>query len=432
MWIHAIVGRTVLASALCLMAGAALAQAPIEERRLPGTSTPIIRTAPPAPTPQPAATAPAPAAPESAVAQSFPVGTPAPEAAVPVPTTPPPTSQTAPAPVAATLTNPRERRAVILLPTKAPNFEKPARAVRAGIEAAAKRETGALLWRLEFVDTTESASEIADAFTQAQVSNADLVIGPLTRAGVNAALEVSISRPTVLLNAPESETAAMRGPVLAFALSLDSEARRLGTLAYEAALRDSAAAQTRKPRALLVQTAQPLAKRIASGFAQAFTSLGGSVDTIEISMATVSSLSGRARSGFDTAFLALDANTARLARPFLPRDMVIWGTSQVYTGREGDLTELHGVRFADMPWKLSADHPAVMAYPREGADVTDPRLYAFGIDAFRLGVELVSGRPDIAVDGVTGRLSARVGSQARVEREPMPAMVRNGQLVNLQ
>jgi uncharacterized protein len=465
MLIHDVVRRTaratvhtgLLASALCLMAAQAMAQAPIEERRLPGTPTPIIKTAPAA-APAPAAPKlPAPAAEqEPPVAQSFPVGvgSEAPPAAAPLVTeginatatpaapvaTPPAPAATphnaAPTPVPVTpkpvSTNPRERRAVVLLPTKASAFEKSARSVRAGIEAAAKRDTGQYQWKLEFIDTSESASEIADAFTQAQVSNADLVIGPLTRAGVNAALEVSIARPTVLLNAPDNESLTPRGPVLAFALSLDAEARRLGLLAFDTAQRDSATAQTRKPRALVVQTAQPLSKRIAAGFAEAFTRAGGSVETVEVNMATVSMLSGRTRSGFDTAFLATDAGTARMSRPFLPRDMPVWGTSQINTGRDGDLNDLHGLRFADMPWKLSADHPAVMAYPRESAEVDDARLYAFGIDAFRLGVELVSGKTDITLDGVTGRLSARVGQQARVEREAMPAMVKSGQIVNLQ
>ncbi|MGL4575157.1 MAG: penicillin-binding protein activator, partial [Burkholderiaceae bacterium] len=327
-------------------------------------------------------------------------------------------------------TNPRERRAVVLLPTKAPAFEKAANSVRAGITAAAARASGDVVWKLEFVGTTESSAEIAEAFTQAQVSNADLVIGPLTRAGVNAALETSIARPTVLLNAPDNEQAVLRGPVLAFALSLDAEARRLGTLAFDTAQRDSTSAK--KPRAIIVQTSAPLYKRIAAGFADAFTRAGGTVETVEVNMATVSMLSGRTRSGFDAAFLATDAGTARMSRPFLPREMAIWGTSQLNTGRDVDLVELHGVRFSDMPWKLSADHPAVMAYPRESAEVDDARLYAFGIDAFRLGVELMNGKTDISLDGVTGRLSARVGQQARVEREAMPAMVRSGQIVNLQ
>jgi outer membrane PBP1 activator LpoA protein len=182
----------------------------------------------------------------------------------------------------------------------------------------------------------------------------------------------------------------------------------------------------------VVQSNQPLYKRIATGFAEAYTRAGGSVETVEINMATVSMLSGRVRSGFDSVFLATDAGTARMSRPFLPRDMAIWGTSQLNTGRDADLAELHGVRFSDMPWKLAADHPAVMTYPKESADVDDARLYAFGIDAFRLGVELMNGKTDIALDGVTGRLSARVGQQARVEREAMPAMVRSGQIVNLQ
>ena len=70
-------------------------------------------------------------------------------------------------------------------------------------------------------------------------------------------------------------------------------------------------------------------------------------------------------------------------------------------------TTLNGVRFVDMPWLLQADHPAVMVYPRlqAGDDVEFERLYALGIDAFRLGLELLKGTREPALDGVTGQIS---------------------------
>ena len=57
--------------------------------------------------------------------------------------------------------------------------------------------------------------------------------------------------------------------------------------------------------------------------------------------------------------------------------------------------ELNRVRFVDMPWLLQADHPAVMIYPRAqfGDAIDFERLYALGIDAFRLGLELLKRKP---------------------------------------
>ena len=65
------------------------------------------------------------------------------------------------------------------------------------------------------------------------------------------------------------------------------------------------------------------------------------------------------------------------------------------------------------------DHPSVSVYPRwtgnEGVDTQ--RLYALGIDAFRIARELAL-RPGsvFEVDGVTGRLKIDMGGSAPVFR----------------
>jgi uncharacterized protein len=90
------------------------------------------------------------------------------------------------------------------------------------------------------------------------------------------------------------------------------------------------------------------------------------------------------------------------------------------------LAELNDLRFADMPWLLSQDSPAVMSYPRPALTDENMRWYAFGIDAFRLAFELAQGKSAIDLDGVTGRLRAGGGAGAVVERVPMMGTVRNG------
>ena len=55
--------------------------------------------------------------------------------------------------------------------------------------------------------------------------------------------------------------------------------------------------------------------------------------------------------------------------------------------------DLQGVRYVEMPWFIQPDHPAVMIYPqpKAGLSVESERLYAFGIDVFRIGMQLVKG-----------------------------------------
>ena len=63
-----------------------------------------------------------------------------------------------------------------------------------------------------------------------------------------------------------------------------------------------------------------------------------------------------------------------------------------------------------MPWFAEPDHPAVMAYakPAQALAVEYERLYALGIDAWRLGQLIFKSGNAInlpPLDGVTGRIS---------------------------
>ena len=121
-------------------------------------------------------------------------------------------------------------------------------------------------------------------------------------------------------------------------------------------------------------------------------------------------------------FLAVDAAKARLIRPYLPNKLPIYATSQIFVGNDKTLTnyDLNGIHFVDMPWLLQPDHPAVMIYPRANPplSVDRERLYALGIDAFRLIQLLVSDKINSALplDGVTGqiRLNGHVFQHASV------------------
>ncbi len=334
------------------------------------------------------------------------------------------------------IVEPAQRAMVVILPLKSAAFKEVASAVRAGIQAGAERAaTPQLRWQVQVMQTDDSTQESADAFATAQTGAAVAVIGPLPRNAVNAALSVSVARPTVLLNLPPPGT-TLQGPVLAFSLALDAQARFLADAAWlEAAPRVAAAAngQTRKPRALILQSgatssSQALSRRTANGFAQQFVLKGGEVEFLEVSSATAARLPERIKpSSIDTLFMAVDAPLARVVRPFLPRELPVWGTSELNTGSVTERTELDGLRFADMPWLLKPDDLAVISYPRPVLAEEAMRWYAFGIDAFRLALELSEGKRNIDIDGVTGRLKVNANNGGVVERIPMLGIIKNGQ-----
>jgi|GEM_PF-1186255 len=330
-----------------------------------------------------------------------------------------------------------QRNMIAILPLNSSTFKEVANAVRAGIQAGAERaSTPELRWQVQFIQTDDNAQESADAFANAQTSRVAAVIGPLTRNSVNAALNVSIARPTILLNLPPPDV-IMQGPVLAFSLALEAQARFLADAAWlEAAPRLAAFSQgqLRKPRALILQNrtsaTQTLSRRTANGFAQQFVLKGGEVEFLEVSLTTAARLPEQLKPGsIDTIFMALEAPLARAVRPFLPRDLPVWGTSELNTGRITEMNELEGLHFADMPWLLRPDDLAVMAYPRPELTEENMRWYAFGIDAFRLALELSAGKQNVELDGLTGRLRANATHKGIVERIPILASIKNGKAV---
>ena len=141
----------------------------------------------------------------------------------------------------------------------------------------------------------------------------------------------------------------------------------------------------------------------------------------------------------DVLFAALDAAQAKQLREAIGTDIPMVGTSQLnpLTMQEWitaeRLPELNGTRLVDMPWQLLVDHPAVMVYPHPQSDPAQPRtadmerLYALGIDAFRVAREIALQHTQFDIDGVTGKLSIAFGAgRPRFERKLTPAVYQDG------
>jgi hypothetical protein len=212
--------------------------------------------------------------------------------------------------------------------------------------------------------------------------------------------------PLVLaLNSLDSD-APMPESLFTFSLQVETEGRQVARMAFADGRRS----------ALTVSDSAPLARRIHAAFADEFVRQGGKLIAqfaYSNSASDLLALRESATNGHaDTVFLALDAARARLIRPYVDGPAQVYATSQVFDGSVERLrdAELNGVRFVDMPWLLQPDHPAVMVYARPDAPAPaagdSERLYAFGIDAYRIAAELlrdsrVTREP---LDGVTGRI----------------------------
>ncbi|KZE83648.1 penicillin-binding protein activator [Chromobacterium subtsugae] len=326
-----------------------------------------------------------------------------------------PAQPVAAAPLAALASAPAARSAArarvrigVILPMESSALGEAAAVVRSGVEAAAQVEQNA-----ELVSVDATTDNVVQRYRAAVADGVNVVIGPLSREAI-AQLAPAVTVPTIALNSIDRQAAA--NPKL-FSLSLvvEGEARQLARL-----MRDDG-----RVNPLLVEGGDALSQRLAKAFADEWRALTGKDAQRRPfdggNLPALLEASGQA----DALALALDAAQAAKLKAALTPDMPVYGTSQLNIG--GNQPELAGVRFIDMPWFLMPDHPAVKRYPRPAAALTPQteRLYALGIDAYRLAVQMAAARPGavIRLDGVTGDL--KLGRDRVFERQ-LPAGVMGG------
>ncbi len=233
-------------------------------------------------------------------------------------------------------------------------------------------------------------------YHQAIGNGARAVVGPLTRSGTSAlATEQSFPVPTLALNVAEDPSVSQ---LYFFGMAAEAEARQVAHLGNQQGLH----------QAIIIATHTKLSQRLQFAFEEEWNGLGG-VILREIEFNGDRTVLADIADMPDTAiFLAADAEKARLICPYLLNKLPIYATSQIFVGNDDSLTnyDLNGIRFVDMPWLLQADHPAVMAYPRADPPLSADRerLYALGIDAFRLIQLLLDNKIHTALplDGVSG------------------------------
>ena len=308
----------------------------------------------------------------------------------------------------------------LLLPLKSTAFGSAAEAVRQGFQAAAEPEMQ-LPEKLpvRVYGSFDESKDIAALYRQAIASGARAVVGPLTRSGVAVlAAEQDIPVPTLALNVMEAPPS---GHLYFFGMAVEAEARQAAQLALQQSLR----------QAIVIVTPANLSKRMQFAFESEWHRLGGTL-LREIEFNNNPSVFADIVEMPDTVvFLAADAKNAQLIRPYLPNKLPIYATSQIFTGNGGTLVnyDLNGIRFVDMPWLLQADHPAVMIYPRPATplSIDHERLYALGIDAYRLSQILLAGntRTALPMDGVSGRIEL---DGHTFQRSAVPAIFADGQV----
>lgn len=320
-------------------------------------------------------------------------------------------------------------RIALLLPLQSDALAQPAEALRAGFMAGHARDPNGVTVNL--VPTGDSAQDTLDAYARASEQN-DIVVGPLARSAVAAlATGGNVNKPTIALNHPQTPGPLPR-QMLVVGLSLEEEASQVA---------DWAAAEQPGARALVLTGKTAWQQRLSGAFAARWAQLGLNNATVELPISdgyvdpnALADL--RARMQIDPpqlVFAALDAVQLRQVRSAIGTSLPTYGTGSINPGVDPAMSapELSGVRILDLPWTVQADNPLVASYPRWGGDTGGydmKRLYALGIDAYRVAHELAL-RPDSAfeLDGVTGRLSIDMGAgRAAFRRVETGTVYRDG------
>jgi outer membrane PBP1 activator LpoA protein len=413
--------------------------APIESNTSAQPS-PHPRTELPAPAATPGATAPGATAPGASAPGATAPGATAPGATAPGASAPFETRPVEPPGIGANL---RETRIGLMLPLRSEALGAPADALRAGFMAAHERDREG--FTVNLIETGDSPQETIDAYAAASRQN-DIMVGPLARPAASAL----VRKPTIALNHPEAlaGAAALPARMLVIGLSIEDEARQVANWA---------GFEHPGGPALIISGASAWQRRIAASFAARWKQLGYASQMLVLSDSNgylSEAALGQLRAQFDAAqpalvFAALDSSQAGQVRGALGADLPMYGTSSVNPGANAGantgantganaganagsaVAELDGLRLLDLPWEVDSAHPAVMAYPRwngAGRTLDMDRLYALGIDAYRVAREIAL-RPgaDFRLDGVTGRLSVSFGNgPARFERIEPAAVYEGG------
>lgn len=332
----------------------------------------------------------------------------------------------------------------LLLPQDGP-LASVSRALRDGFMAAhyQAQQAGQKPPAIEVFDSSRVTS--MDAFyAQAKAAGVQLVVGPLEKPLVKQ-LSAHPQLPITTLALNYSDSGA-QGPaeLFQFGLAVEDEAREVSRRAWADGKR-SAVAMVPKGE---------WGDRVLDAFRQSWQAKGGTLLGVEridqpvqlaqqvADLFQLRNSEGRAqrlqsttgaqaaaqptrRQDVDFMFLAATPQQAQQIKPTMvfqyAGDVPVYATSHLFTNSNDQAmyNDLAGVRFCETPWLLNANDPlrqqVTAQWPQAAGSLG--RLYAMGIDAYRLAPRLTQLKtlPESRIDGLSGSLA--IGQGQRIERQ---------------
>ncbi len=322
-----------------------------------------------------------------------------------------------------------------------------AQAIRDGFMAAALQGDHP---QIQLFDT--NALGATNAYNQAMAAGADMVVGPLLKEDVDAIAANPVGIPTLALNSLADQQVAP-GLLFQFALNPESEARLSARRARNEGL----------SRAIVLTPANEWGARMQRAFVDELQLQGGTVvearsfdpnardyvgflkqvfgyqkaaQTKELEASLGKRQVGNTRSDYDYIFIAAPTAQARQLRPalrFVLPDISppVFATSDSLDAEAANNADLNDTRIADMPWVINRDGELLLLHQQmqqlwSSGLRARSRLYAFGIDAYRLARWLRGNQASLGTTlrGATGLLA--MDANGRILRQPDWVQIING------
>lgn len=301
-------------------------------------------------------------------------------------------------------------------------------------------------------------SSLDDFYRQAQADGVQLVVGPLEKPLVKQLSErPQLPLTTLALNYSDAGREAP-AQLFQFGLAAEDEAREVARRAWADGMRSAVA---------LVPQGE-WGNRVLAAFQQSWQAAGGNLiaaehvdQPVELAQQIADLLQLRQsearakrlqstlgtplaalparRQDIDFIFLAATPQQAQQIKPTLAfqyaGDLPVYATSHLYTGGQNptQYQDLEGIRFCETPWLLDANDPLRQQVDQQWPQAAGSlgRLYAMGVDAFRLAPRLsqLKALPDSRVEGLSGNLS--LNQAQRIERQLPWAEFRGGRVQRL-
>ncbi len=336
----------------------------------------------------------------------------------------------------------------LILPLRG-ELGKSGRAIRDGYIAAHYQLTPDST--LKIYDSTEG--EILEILARAITDGAEMVIGPLDRTKVTTLATIPLPVPVIALN--RTLGGEINPNLYQFGLAPEDESIQVAEQVFREDLL----------KGLVIAPEGDWGDRNFNAFVERFTRQGGiivdsarftdqrdystliksllNIDSSEQRAANLRRITGerfeftaRRRQDIDFVFLLSNATQARGINPtlafFYAEDIPVYATSHVHEPSESriDTIDMNGIRFCDIPWKLTNDDSTQRLITQTWSAATTQlaSFYALGVDVHRLYPRLQQLKefPNERIFGSTGILS--LNEDNVVHRTLMWAQFKNGEV----